>query len=426
MIWQLMKRDATWVVPTGVLVVLFALMASASKSLLGPTSRLSPETLRAIWGFVVASQVWLLVSIHFIVQSQRDLHEAALPIAGRDAWLSRILSLLAIIWLPISLAITAGLPLLPLLQAGAIFTVLVLGMKCFRIGVLRRPSLPAAAFLITLLGMACTPFIAKQLKSAPLFVLPSATSVLTICGLATASLFWWGWTSVPKSFQIAPPGPGLIRLSETRDQSQFTWAPVFRYIYGRSTILLVLFLAGDIFFGLLWAASLLLALTQAQIRGRCRWLLALPISPRKLFAWITIPQTAAVVVACLVLIFVDTSHPLSTKARMVEMAAELTFVYGLTFLGELPAWRRFSRLRAAPLGAWILWIPLAIGVFALNFALPDTTAIQRLAGVLPESWWQLTVILAIPVIATYWLAEKAFREQEYRQLLVELPRYRRS
>ena len=127
MIWQLMKRDATWVVPTGVMVVLFALMAAASKSLLGATSRLSPETLRAIWGFVVASQVWLLVSIHFIVQGQRDLHEAALPIAGRDAWLSRILSLLAIIWLPISIAITAGLPLLPLLQAGAIYTVLVLG-----------------------------------------------------------------------------------------------------------------------------------------------------------------------------------------------------------------------------------------------------------------------------------------------------------
>ncbi len=427
MIWQLMKRDPVWKGLMAVTTVMFALMAVVAEFLPLPASQPSRDALRAALAIVPAVAMGWLVFLVFNAQSQRNLYEAALPIAGRDAWLSRVLSLLALIWLPLSIAIALGLPPLPLLQAGAVYTLLVLAVKCIRIRELEVPRwLRTAGFRVAILAFFAGPYIAKRLKSANWFVLPPAGSVLTVCALAGVALFWWGWTTVPKSFQIAPPESGLLRRSETQEPSKFTWAPVFRSIYGRPMLLVILFLLGNIVFGLLWTASLVVGGVQVQIRGQCRWLLALPISFRNLFGWIAIPQTAAVVAGCLAGIFIDTGHPLSPTARLVEMAAELAVLYGMIFLSELSAWRRLSKLRAARWGVWILWTPFAVGAVAPAVALPDTNAIQRLAGVLPANWWQLAVILVIPVIVTYWLAEKAFREQEYRQLLVELDRYRRN
>jgi hypothetical protein len=49
-----------------------------------------------------------------------------------------------------------------------------------------------------------------------------------------------------------------------------------------------------------------------------------------------------------------------------------------------------------------------------------------LSEALPGSLWQLAVLLAIAAMATYWLAEKAFREQEYRAVLLASIPYRRN
>jgi hypothetical protein len=424
MIWQLMKRDRTWKVATAIMGSMFVgatfgLETAALKFDLFANPSFRPAVPFA-FAFIAGFSAWFVVALAFTIQNQSALYEAVLPIAGRDLWLARVLSLLAMVWLPVFIAMLIGIalrfaPLLPLLQVSAIFTVLILAAKCVRIRAIGAPPwLSLAGVLSPFLVMFVAPSVIKHLKSAGWFVLPPTGIVLTICGLASVALFAWGWVTVPKSFQIATAESRLDLRSQTKEQSSLTWAPVLQCIYGRPT----LFLLGGIFFGQLWSASLLIGLTHAQIRGQCRWLLALPISPRKLFGWIAMPLTAAAILACLAGIFIDTRHPLSPPARLVKIAAELAVLYGLIFLSELSLWRRLSKVRATRWGVQILWTPFIIGAIAPGFFLPNTEAIQRLAGVLPGTWWQLACILAIPVIATYWLAEKAFREQEYRPSLI--------
>ena len=199
-----------------------------------------------------------------------------------------------------------------------------------------------------------------------------------------------------------------------------------RSILGVPMALVAVFLLTNTYSGNLWVACGVVGLTQVQIRAECRWLLALPASPRRLFAWIAIPPAVVIVAACLASIFLDARHPLSPKGRLLEVGLQLGVLYGLIFLSELSAWRRLGRLRAARFGAWILWMPFAIAAFAPTFALPDTNALQRLADAIPGGLWQQAGLLAILAMAIYWLAEKAFREQEYRSVLLDSFPYRRA
>ena len=423
MTWRLIIRDRLSMGMIPLLAVLFGFAAASSNFLPISPSQPTRESLHASLATALAlgpsSLIWIILS----VQSQRTPYEAALPIAGRDLWLQRVLTLLAMVWLPLLSAIAGGLPPLTLLAAASIYTVVILWVKnsdLRELGVARRLNnvVYRIAFLIPLAVI----ILAKPLKSAQWIVLPSAASVLAICGLASAILFWWTWTSVPKSFQFAPPGPAQSRPQETGKSSRFTsfiWAPVWQSIFGRSMLILLFFLWGNIVSQRLWVAGLVIGGVQVQIRGQCRWLLALPASSRKLFGWIALPQIAAILVGFLAGVLIDTGHPLSARGRLVEVAAEVAVLFAMMFLSALPAWRRLSRLRTVPLGVWILWTPFAIGTIAPGVFLPTTGAIERLADALPASWLPLASTLAIPVIAAYWLAELAFREQEYRPLFIE-------
>lgn len=200
----------------------------------------------------------------------------------------------------------------------------------------------------------------------------------------------------------------------------------FRSIFGIPMVLMILFLTGNIFTGNLWVASGVVGLAKVQIRAQCRWLLALPVSRRRLFAWIAIPPAVAIAAACLGSILLDTRHLLSPMGRLLEVGGQLDVLFGLIFLSELSAWRRLGRLRTLRFGAWILWMPFVIASIAPMFILPDTKALQRLADALPGGLWQPAGLLAILAMATYWLAEKAFREQEYRPVLLESIPHRTS
>ncbi len=63
------------------------------------------------FAFGAGFSVWFVVAIAFAIQNQSALYEAVLPIAGRDLWLSRVLSLLAMIWLPVFIAMLIGIAL---------------------------------------------------------------------------------------------------------------------------------------------------------------------------------------------------------------------------------------------------------------------------------------------------------------------------
>lgn len=425
MTWRLIIRDRLSMGMIPLLAVLFGLAAASTNFVPLPPSQPTRESLRASLAMALALGPSFFVWIILIVQGQRTPYEAALPIAGRDLWLSRLLTLLAMVWLPLLSAIAGGLPPLTLLAAASLYTVVILGVKKSDLRDLAAARrLNNVVYRIVFLIPLAVIILAKPLKSAQWIVLPSAASVLAICGLASAILFWWNWTSVPKSFQFAPPEPvpARSRPQETGKSflsRSFIWAPVWQSIFGRSMLILLFFLWGNIVSQRLWAAGLAVGWVQVQIRGQCRWLLALPASSRKLFGWIALPQIAAILIGFLAAVLIDTGHPLSARGRLVELAAEVAVLFALAFLSALPAWRRLSRLRAVPLGVWILWTPFAIGTIAPAIFLPTTGAIERLADALPASWLPLASTLAIPVIAAYWLAETAFREQEYRPLFIE-------
>ena len=416
MIWQLMKRDTTMkLAPTA--AIMFALVAVGFPLLPLPPSGDVSRAASGALGVVVFGlgfMVWLAMN----AQAHSALFESALPIDGRDLWLARVLGLLLVIWLPVLFAMAAGLPALPLLATAAVYCVLALGAKCIRIrrvGISQRVRI--SVFQVAVLGLAGGPFIARYLKSAHWLVLPSPVSVLAACLPAGAALFWWGWTSVPKSFQVAsegelPAAPGLRR--ESPEPLGFGWTPVFLAVYGGQSIFIMFaFVVGWMALGH-YGVGVFAAITQNTTRGRCRWLLSLPVSRRKLFGLIAMTLAVATMLACVASVFVQTKHPLSPRVRLVEFAAEIAAVYFVLFLAELPAWSRLSKLRA-----WVRWVPFILSFVAESYAFSDVTVFQRLSVALPQSWWQLAPLLAIPTSATYWLAEKAFVEQEYRQLYIE-------
>jgi hypothetical protein len=408
MIWQLLKRDPA-MKTTPMVAVLLALAAAGLTFL--------PEPGRAAMGRAIPACLIGPVSLFLVLQSQRGLYEAALPIDTRDLWLSRVLSLLAMIWVPSCVVLAIGLPRLPLFEAGAVCTVIVLAVK--RVGI-RELTVPpwlgriAQAFFVCLFLM---PFVLRPLKSVHWPALPSPGSVLAICLPAGAALFWWGWTSVPKSFQIAPmeeAGSMPVLSRETNGPSEFAWPPVLRVVCGGQPMLLMIgFVFASVTFGH-GTAGVLAAIPQNQIRARYRWLLALPFSPRKLFGLIAIPAAAATVLGSIAHIFIDAKHPLAPRARFVELLAQLAAVYFVIFLSELPSWSRLSKL-----WAWARWIPFGLAFVAEPLVFNDIGVFPRLAAALPPSGWQLAAALAFPLIASYWLAEKAFVEREYRQTYLE-------
>ena len=119
MIWQLLKRDLA-MKTAPMFVVMFALIAVGYGFL--------PALARAAAVGAIAACMIGPVFLFLVLQSQRGLYEAALPIDARDLWLSRVLSLLAMIWLPLLVVLATGLPRLPLFEAGAVFTTLVLAV----------------------------------------------------------------------------------------------------------------------------------------------------------------------------------------------------------------------------------------------------------------------------------------------------------
>jgi hypothetical protein len=402
MIWQLLKRDPA-MKTAPMFVVMFALIAVGYGFL--------PALARAAAVGAIAACMIAPVFLFLVLQSQRGLYEAALPIDPRDLWLSRVLSLLAMIWLPLSVVLAAGLPRLPLFEGGAVCTVIVLAVK--RVGI-RELTAPkwlgriAQAFFVCVLLM---PNFFRPLKAVHWPALPSPGSVLAICLPAGVALFWWGWTSVPTSFQISPiSSPHRV----AGGPSGFAWSPDFLSIYGSRQMPLLIVLVFAYMASGHYGVGILAAIPQPAIRAQCRWLLSLPVSRRKLFALIAFPATAATILGFLASIFLATGHALSTRVRFVEVAAELAVAYFVILLSELPAWSRPSRL-----WAWVRWTPFVLALLAVPLAFSYPGVFQRLSGALPETWWQLTAVLAIPIIATYWLAEKAFMEQEYRQTYIE-------
>jgi hypothetical protein len=280
MIWQLVKRDPAWriapyFVVAGVVFSPFVPLAA----ILGLTCLVLPQ-FRQRW----------------------TPFQAALPIDGRQLIASRVLSLLAFIWMPILAAMArmlagrgepARVGSLPLLEAGVIVTTVILLVQSVRI---RELSPPPWLTIVAYAGI----FLLLPIMGSNLFPGPVAVVIAVVagCTVASAVLFLKAWMSVPKAFQLAPaeaaslstePSTELSTERAGRGWPAFAWWPVFHALYGRwqvrlfPSVSLVAALAGN------WGFALLMA---PSFYGSWHWLLHLPVSARKLFWALWLPLFA--------------------------------------------------------------------------------------------------------------------------------------
>lgn len=402
MIWQLMKRDLTW--QWTPLAAIFALLFT-----------LKPST----------SDMLILVMLAMINWSQPafktycTLYEGVLPIRSRDLWLSRILILLAGIWAPVGavwmIRLARGGPVAALLDAASAYTVAVLATKCVRSGQFTPPDWFKG------IGIAVFATTGAFLEASDRFLPPTAV-VLGVCAIASAALFYKGWTSLPKAFQLAPVNMGSTRAPEVKPHSRFAWAPLIGSLYGLPGLLLLSLCFLQMVLGSFLFWFVLLISVQWQARARMRWILHLPVSSRTLFAIVAVPPAAAIVGGSILNIFFDNIHPLPAATRIVSITIQIVILYAVFATAEMFRWKRLSRF--APLVKGLPAI-IAFAALAVAFALSarDGRSLLdgpsgRIAAAFSGNWVLLGAAIAAAVAIAFELAQRVFAELEYPNLRI--------
>ncbi len=401
MIWQLMKRDQTW--QWTPLAAIFAAIYTLNQ---------------------VTSDTLIILTLGMIgwtapaFKSYCTLYEGALPISTRDLWLSRVMSLLAGMWLPVAIACTIRLVTrvssVVLVETAAVYTVFVLGAKSVRLGQFAPPEwLNAIGIVIFAMTGAFLGALTPHMPPTPL--------VIAACGVASAALFHKGWSSLPKSFQIAPAN-AAARTHAEKPRARFVWAPVIRSFYGLPGLLLLSLMFTQMTLGSFLFWFVMLIVVQTQARMRIRWLLYLPISTGSLFAIMTIPPAAAILGGSILNIYFDSEHPLPASTRIVSMALQIAILYLFFGVMEMFRWRRLSKF--APL---VRGLPAVIACTALAVAMAlsarhGTSVLDGWCGWIAAAfsghWIALGATLAAALVVAYCAAQKVFSELEYPNMRV--------
>lgn len=271
MILRLVKRDPAWRI-AGILAILIGIGLPAW----GPTMmrRDSVNALMLIAFTVFGCANFARPHVH------ATLFEAALPIAGRDLFLARTLSLLGMVWLPLLCGIGVTLAIgndgslaLMLLGTGAALTPAILLQHAIRVRELTGPPVwSRLAFLVSVAG------------GAAWYCLPPGV-VLSLCGLLSAAVLLGTWTSVPPSFQVAPLAvaePAAVRTpsaAKPLSKAYFVWWPVLRSAYiGRPIYYFALMVMQGMFGSWFYFFAIFVVQGVSKNRQSTRWLSALPLS----------------------------------------------------------------------------------------------------------------------------------------------------
>jgi hypothetical protein len=296
MIWQRLRLDPVWrLIP--IFAVIFSLMwwfAGYNRD---------PSAVRAMaWSISGAIFfVWVLLPP---LRQRYTLLDVTLPIAGRQLFLSRIAFMLAFVWLPLLAAVAAPLAVrgirawpasLAMFQSGALVTVCLMLVQTFRVQAINPP-----AWLTVPIGLAAFFLLPRIGKGVPPESVAVIVAVLGGCALASAALFLKAWAEVPKSFQLAPAQPVAERIERAGSATPASsWWPVFRALYFRpSQIGPWIFLAAIVAFlfkNIGWPFAGFGGMLLGYPRD-LRWLLPLPISPRRLL-WLASFHNATAILA---------------------------------------------------------------------------------------------------------------------------------
>lgn len=270
MIWQLVKRDPAW---------RNALICTAA----GVFCPLLPHLFIG-WSGWLTGMFWMQSQ----PQRRASLFQAGLPILAKDLFLARLFAFFALIWLPagcgaIALLVAGGRAndAATLIEIAGGLSVLVLVALSSRVGEIQGSHWVTAISVGTLWGVAYP----------TAHFLPPA-SVLAICAVTCAILFWNIWRQLPASLQVLSGGQTrtvAVHGSTTR-QPTLLWLPVLRVLFApRMLGFLPMVLMGGLGEQLPYI-SMFCVLPVAAAVSAMPWLLSLPLRRSGLMAVIVAPS----------------------------------------------------------------------------------------------------------------------------------------
>jgi hypothetical protein len=217
MIWQLVKRDPAW------RIALIAMAGAAVAAVVLPPAAIG------LFGWLVCMP-WLTSQ----PPQRATLFQAALPIRACDLFLARVLALFAAVWLPVAIAATvfllAGRPAedaVILMEVGGGASVVVLATLSSRVR--------------EIAGSQWAPAISWAIVCAvgwPVALFVPRASVLPICAVLCAVLFWNIWRQLPTAFEVLPVklGPQVSSRGSAAVPA-FVWWPIVRSLFQPRTLL---------------------------------------------------------------------------------------------------------------------------------------------------------------------------------------------
>lgn len=418
MIYQLMKRD-----PACQAVAFMALISAVVCILYAASPNLPfPYCFIAAMGALMSR-----------AHQRATRFQAGLPIAGRQLFLARLCSLIAMLWLSAiagaaAILVAAGFAhsasALTVVEVAAIGTVMIATLQSLRLRELVCPKwlMFVVLFLVILGGPLATMF----LPAAPLLV---------VCALLTTALLIRTWMVIPPSFQIAPArasaGPAPRAVADERSQVHgsrapaIAWLPVLRSV-GTQPRIFALFFYPWLFFATMlgqWIpACFLVMLAWLTASNKSRWLWALPIRPRTLLlAGLTpifLPLIAGYFAGVLVRSY--EAPGLDLRMQILNLAAIIGWTLLAVLFTEFLGWRRFRGISPTVReGVVFVLMIIPVASIALVRKLPmgfDTLAqnvLLRVSSALPGNLLAPATAAALLVAALYWVVEKVFRESEF-------------
>jgi hypothetical protein len=239
--------------------------------------------------------------IALISRQRVSLFEAALPIRGREIVFARLLSSLAIAWLPLLTWIVATLfrrgspwPMSHILDLSAIATLAIILPYSIGAGEIGAP--PMRRVVLSWIALAVASALA-------IYVLTPALA-LALFAFAIVAVFVIVWTAIPESFQTAPREAiaAVAIISPTTDSPNVRakavgwWWPILRSVFTPMPWLLFPAMAAFAAFGTFWIVNIwIYAFVVYEVtRKRTRWMYGLPLSHRRLLLIGLVPMIVIV------------------------------------------------------------------------------------------------------------------------------------
>jgi len=420
MIYQLLKRDDVWRMTS-----YLALGCAVVYPLMGASAR-------------GAGLLSMLLGLRAALASRQRAtrFQAGLPIAARQLFLTRVLALLGMLWLPalagvgMILATTGAAhaaSILSVARTVAVWTLMIAALQSVWVRELSLPiwMMGVVVFLFPAAGFVITMSVA-------------ATPVVAVCLPLSAALLLRTWRALPKAYQLAPAGthpsrvasvPNVEKRAKTtvRFSPAMAWWPVLHSVFPPHSPLFFPYLVPGAMTGQWMLGSFGVGLLWFIARQQSRWLWSLPMNARALLLTILAPILLTLAGCYFAGLHIPKRHPIPVpdlNVQILTLAAILGCALLVVLSMVLYDWRRLCRfpkwVRALP--ALLVGIPVLVtGVIFLlapsagmkEFARLQRDIVLAILDLIPGGVLGAVAASLATLAALYWAVEKVFSEPEF-------------